>query len=73
MTEFIIIGVLIILFGGFLYWVYLPDYRRNPKEFWRTLIGMPIGMLLGGIGFNELNEQIKKWAVGEKNREQNEK
>ena len=73
MTEFIIIGVLIILFGGFLYWAYLPDYRRNPKEFWRTLIGMPIGMLLGGIGFNELNEQIKKWAVGEKNREQNEK
>ena len=73
MTEFIIIGVLIILFGGFLYWAYLPDYRRNPKEFWRTLIGMPIGMLLGGIGFNELNEQIKKWAVGDKNREQNEK
>ncbi|NRD24887.1 hypothetical protein HNV10_16655 [Winogradskyella litoriviva] len=73
MTEFIIIAVLIILFGGFLYWAYLPDYRRNPKEFWRTLIGMPIGMLLGGIGFNELNEQIKKWAVGEKNRQQNEK
>ena len=67
MTEIIIISVLIILFGGFLYWAYLPDYRRNPKEFWRTLIGMPIGMLLGGIGFNELNEQIKKWAVGEKN------
>ena len=73
MTEFIIIGVLIILFGGFLYWAYLPDYRRNPKEFWRTLIGMPIGMLLGGIGFNELNEQIKKWAVGGKNGKKNEK
>jgi glucose uptake protein GlcU len=73
MTEFIIIGVLIILFGGFLYWAYLPDYRRNPKEFWRTLIGMPIGMLLGGIGFNELNEQIKKWAIGEKNGKKTEK
>jgi uncharacterized membrane protein YfcA len=66
MSEFIIISVLIILFVGFLYWAYLPDYRRNPKEFWRTLIGMPIGMLLGGIGFGELNERIKKWAVGEK-------
>ena len=66
MTEFIIISILIILFCGFLYWAYLPDYRRNPKEFWRTLIGMPIGMLLGGIGFKDLNEQIKKWAVSEK-------
>ena len=73
MTEFIIISILIILFGGFLYWAYLPDYRRNPKEFWRTLIGMPIGMLLGGIGFNDLNERIKKWAVGEKNEKKTEK
>ena len=73
MTEFIIIGVLIILFGGFLYWAYLPDYRRNPKEFWRTLIGMPIGMLLGGIGFRDLNEQIRKWAVGEKKQNKTEK
>ena len=73
MTEFIIILVLIVLFRGFLYWAYLPDYRRNPKEFWRTLIGMPIEMLLDGIGFNELNEQIKKWTVGEKNGQKNEK
>ncbi|AKA35995.1 hypothetical protein [Flagellimonas lutaonensis] len=73
MTEFIIISVLIILFGGFLYWAYLPDYRRNPKEFWRTLIGMPIGMILGGIGFKDLNEQIKKWAVAEKNEKKTEK
>ena len=73
MTEFVIISVLIILFGGFLYWAYLPDYRRNPKEFWRTLIGMPIGMLLGGIGFRDLNEQIRKWAVGEKNEKKPEK
>ena len=70
MTEFIIISVLIVLFGGFLYWAYLPDYRRNPKEFWRTLIGMPIGMLLGGIGFTDLNDKIKKWAL-KKNKKTN--
>jgi hypothetical protein len=70
MKEFIIISVLIILFGGFLYWAYLPDYRRNPKEFWRTLIGMPIGMLLGGIGFTDLNDKIKKWAL-KKNKKTN--
>jgi hypothetical protein len=73
MTEFIIISFLVILFGGFLYWAYLPDYRRNPKEFWRTLIGMPIGMLLGGIGFRDLNEQIRKWAVGQKKEKETEK
>ncbi|MGB1230969.1 MAG: hypothetical protein ACPG5M_01895 [Winogradskyella sp.] len=70
MTEFIIISVLIIFFGGFLYWAYLPDYRRNPKEFWRTIIGMPIGMLLGGIGFTDLNDKIKKWAL-KKNKKTN--
>lgn len=64
--RYIIITVLILLFGLFLYWAYLPDYKRNPKEFWRTLIGMPIGMILGGIGFRDLDEKIRKWAVGEK-------
>ena len=59
--EYIIIIVLIILFGIFLYWAYLPDYKRNPKEFWRTIIGMPIGMLLGGIGFGGLNEKFQKF------------
>ena len=66
MTEFIIISILVILFVGFLYWAYLPDYRRNPKEFWRTLIGMPIGMLLGGLGYSTLNDKIKKWATDDK-------
>ena len=64
---------MIILFGIFLYWAYLPDYKRNPKEFWRTIIGMPIGMLFGGIGFGGLNEKIKKWAVGKKKESNTEK
>ncbi|WP_127845270.1 hypothetical protein [Psychroflexus aestuariivivens] len=63
MTEYVIISILVILFAGFLYWAYLPDYRRNPKEFWRTIIGMPIGMLLGGLGYPKLNDKIKKWAT----------
>ncbi|SHI31507.1 hypothetical protein [Aquimarina spongiae] len=70
--EYIIIGVLITLFTIFLYWAYLPDYKRNPKEFWRTIIGMPIGMLLSGIGFRDLNYRIKKWAIG-KEKESNTK
>ena len=71
--EYIIIGVLIILFVIFLYWAYLPDYKRNPKEFWRTIIGMPVGMLLGGIGYRDLNEKIRKWAIGEKEQSKTEK
>ena len=71
--EYLVITVLIILFGLFLYWAYLPDYKRNPKEFWRIIIGMPIGMLLGGIGFGELNDKIKKWAVGDNNARKDEK
>jgi hypothetical protein len=71
--KYLIITALIILFGIFLYWAYLPDYKRNPKEFWRTLIGMPIGMLLGGIGFREFNEKIRKWTVGKKKESKTEK
>ena len=67
--EYLIIAVLLILFGAFLYWAYLPDYKRNPKEFWRTLIGM----LLGGIGFRDLNEKIRKWAVEENKEKKTEK
>ncbi len=67
MKTYIIIAVLIMLFVAFLYWAYLPDYKRNPKEFWRTIIGMPIGMLLGGLGFTDLNDRIKKWATDKKN------
>ncbi len=63
MIEFLIIILLILLFGVFLYWAYLPDYKRNPKEFWRTIIGMPIGMLLGGLGFTKLNDILKEWAT----------
>ena len=66
--EYIIVTILIILLGIFFYWAYLPDYKRNPKEFWRTIIGMPIGMILGGIGFRDLNKKIKKWAVKDTNK-----
>ena len=45
----------------------------NPKEFWQTLIGMPIGMLLGGIGFTELNERLRKWAVEKTDKKHTEK
>ncbi|WP_417800384.1 hypothetical protein [Tenacibaculum sp.] len=68
--KYLIVSVIIILFLAFLYWAYLPDYKREPKEFKRTIIGMPIGMLFGGLGFNALNDIIKRWAMdkGEKDK-----
>ncbi|CAM1361863.1 conserved hypothetical protein [Tenacibaculum litopenaei] len=55
MNSTILTALLIIGVGGFLYWAYLPDYRRNPTEFIRTLIGMPLGMFLGLVGHYSLN------------------
>ncbi|WKB80409.1 hypothetical protein QYR09_11670 [Cellulophaga lytica] len=69
--EYIIVVILGILFAAFLYWAYLPDYKMNPKEFWKTLIGMPIGLFLGFIGFGALNEAIRKWAVEKKKSNKN--
>ena len=63
MTKAMIIAIVLLLFGGFLYWAYLPDCLRNPKEFWPTLIGMSIGMLLAGIGIRHVNERMRKFAV----------
>ncbi len=63
MVAFLIITVSAILFGAFLYWAYLPDYKRDPKEFKRTLIGMPIGLLMSYLGLRHFNEKIRKWAI----------
>ena len=71
MTEFVII--ILALFCVALIWAYNPDYKRNPKEFWRTLIGMPIGLFLGGIGFTKLDERIKNWALKKKQKTNTEK
>jgi len=34
---------------------------------------MPIGMLLGGIGFKALNEKLRKWAVEDTNKKKTNK
>ena len=68
MIEVFIVLILVFLFAAFLYWAYLPDYRRNRKEFWRTLVGMPIGMIIGGLGYPKVNDRIKKWAIRDKNK-----
>ena len=63
--SIIVIFILVIFCFG-LIWAYIPDYKRNPNEFKRTIIGMPLGMFLAIIGLGSLNEKIKKWASGKK-------
>ena len=60
--EYVVLSVVVLLMGAFLYWAYLPDYKRNPQEFKRTLIGMPIGMLFSILGLGGLDDRIKKWV-----------
>ena len=50
MIGTVLASLALILFIGFLIWAYLPDYRRDPKDFWWTIIGMPIDLMLNMIG-----------------------
>lgn len=60
------IVLIILFFFGFIYFGYYQDYKRNPKEFLRTIIGMPIGFLASILGIESLNQKIKYWVNGDK-------
>ena len=62
MFGFLIISFFILFFGAFIYFGYYQDYKRNPKEFIRSIIGMPIGLLASFFGLKEIDERLKKWA-----------
>jgi hypothetical protein len=51
------IGLLIVFF----YFSYRHDYRRNPKAFKRTILGMPMSLLslMNGIPF--ISDWVGKW------------
>ncbi len=50
---------------AFFYFGYRHDYRRNPKEFKRTIIGMPISLFsfMNGIPF--ISDWVRKLIRGE--------
>lgn len=72
MIKTLLISIVIILFIGFLYWAYLPDYRRNPKEFWHTIVGIPIEIILGGYFATKLYELMEKWPFGKSHKKRTE-
>ncbi|MCG1037629.1 hypothetical protein [Polaribacter sargassicola] len=61
MEIFFGIIILLIYFSIF-FFGYKKDYQRNPKEFIKTIIGMPTSFLLGLFGVGFLDEKIKKWT-----------
>jgi hypothetical protein len=62
MLKFLVITFFVLFVFVFIYFGYYQDYKRNPKDFTRSIIGMPIGMILETFGFKTLSEKLKKWT-----------
>jgi hypothetical protein len=62
MFEFIILLFFILLFVVYIYFGYYQDYKRNPKDFTRSIIGMPLGIIAKSLGLNSVDKHLKKWA-----------
>ena len=60
--EVFIISIAIIIYLAIFIFGYREDYKRNPKEFVRTIIGMPIAFFFANFGFKDIEEKIKKWT-----------
>ena len=45
----------------FLYYGYIDDYRRNPKQFIRIVVGIPLAMISAAWGIFFLPDIIRKW------------
>ena len=57
------LGVLLVIFvlGLFFYFGYRDDYRRNPKEFVRIIIGVPVSFVANIFGMHIISGKIRKW------------
>tara|TARA_B110000091_G_scaffold195662_1_gene222492 strand:- start:622 stop:837 length:216 start_codon:yes stop_codon:yes gene_type:complete len=66
MKGFLITTFFILFLGVYIYFGYYQDYKRNPKEFTRSIIGMPIGILASLFGLKSIDEKLKKWANNSK-------
>jgi len=60
--AYLIIGIVVILF---FYFGYKDDYKRNPNEFIKTIIGVPIGIFSSVFGIFGLTDWIQKWIKKE--------
>ncbi len=63
-SVFFILIFAIAFCAAYIYFGYYQDYKRNPKEFTRSIIGMPLGMLARTFDLEALDEKLKDWANG---------
>jgi uncharacterized membrane protein YjjP (DUF1212 family) len=61
MEDIIAWIIIISLFVVYLYFGYRDDYRRNPKQFKRIILGIPISFVASAFGLIRLFGIIKKW------------
>lgn len=62
MAAFFIISFFVVFYGAYFYFGYYQDYKRNPKEFKRSVVGLPLALLSSKLGNKALSEKLKKWA-----------
>ena len=60
---YLTIGIILILF---FYFGYRDDFKRNPKEFKRTIIGVLVGILSLAFGFFGMVGSMIKWIKSDK-------
>lgn len=56
--TYLVIGIIVILF---LYFGYKDDFKRNPKSFFKTIFGVPIGILSHIFNIGGIPNLIRKW------------
>ena len=66
MKNFFLVLFIIGFVFAFFYFGYYQDYKRNKREFLRTIIGMPIGFIASMFGFYSISKKIKDWTNVEK-------
>ncbi|MBL7868175.1 MAG: hypothetical protein JNM71_09145 [Flavobacterium lindanitolerans] len=66
MGKVLLIIFIIAFVFAYFYFGYYQDYKRNPKDFLRTIIGMPVGLVSKMFGFSSFNQKIKDWTNGKK-------
>lgn len=62
MFKFFLVIFFILFLGVYIYFGYYQDYKRQPKEFIRSIIGMPLGLAAQLLGFKQLDQKLKDWA-----------
>ena len=60
--AYIAIGVIVVLF---FYYGYRDDYKRSPKGFVKTIIGVPIGVVSAIFGFLGIRDWVREWIKKE--------